>query len=323
MKKIISSLIVVSLVGLTGCGDKGGSSLKTLSYSGSESSAVITAGNAEAISFSSTDVISSIISSDDVDVPMPLGVDVSSISNNDALFAQKTLSDVTKLILSEKSTNLPVGASETITIDGSCGGSATASGSQSSMTITFNDYCESEVVFDGKMTLTQSGTWGVDYTSTVTFNNLKMTYAGSTITMSGKMTEVESESTSSMSMAMTITMDGVTRSFNYVETCDADSNCSVTEMFQGADGTVYQLGDVTYYDYGSGYYFSGTFYDPVHGYVTVNARNIYVCANGKIESGTIDITDASSNDIAITFDADCATMNVSVNSSGVPGTVNQ
>lgn len=295
---------------LTGCGGSGGSATSYgASYSGVTSAAEISEDNKDNLA-ESTIAVSKVITSgaNDFDTPsLPFGVSVSQskLSNSE-------LTNLTnKLIQLLPSSELPIGASESVSLDGDCGGSMTASGSDTKVTVKFNDYCEFDIITNGSMTVTISG------------DNYKVVYSNLTIddgtdsytlngTMSISQTATQQVTTAnaemiqdgkSISISFTMTCNGAVNEFDYFE---VSGECAFSESFTADNGVTYRLDGLDSNNgFGGSWDFSATMFDPDNGYVSFDAVDLTLCTDdsGNFESGTITVTDESSNTLIITFNS--------------------
>lgn len=149
------------------------------------------------------------------------------------------------------------------------GGSASASGDQNNATYTFNN-CQSDgVTFDGSASYTTTSNGGF----TITYSNFSVSFNGDTTTL------------------------------NLTATCDENFNCTYSSDFTAENGKSYRVenSEVSGNDT-SGYSVSATVYEPDHGRISFTSTGLlFDCANGNPSSGSITLTDSSSQVIVVSF----------------------
>lgn len=303
--KKLTLVCSLSLGFLTGCGGSGsGSSAVNTgnkSYSGNTAPAVITADNKASISESGIQIFDALA----VDVSelqyLPYGIE--STSNIDKKTTTKYLATLKdKLTLS----NLPIGASETEF--GSCGGSATATGTESSFKVVFNNYCESEYDYDlgysVAITLNGTVTGSVsDTKESFSFNNLTMNYGSEQITFNGNMTSLYYNDREVFKDDLVLTTSEGSIAWMGELECYYSGGCTYKEYFEADNGVTYRADDYSVNEYSDGWRFEGNVFDPTFGSFYLTANEIKYCTDGSgnIESGSMVITDAANNEMVILF----------------------
>ncbi|WP_430461831.1 hypothetical protein ACQUQU_03320 [Thalassolituus sp. LLYu03] len=299
-------LTPLAFVLLTACGSSSDSD-SGVDYKGITTAATISDSNKSALADSSSELVVFAVqsenSSDSLD-NLPYGIQVSSV-DPELISQAKAFADA---IDPTTLGNVPVGASGSATVDGDCGGSATISGSENDLTISYSSFCidlfDDEMVASGKLRM-QSSVSGSTERFTITYTNFSMSVGGESFSISGTLvseTNTETDLETYSSWNLTITADGVTTRSAGSVTCTSEDNCTYTEQFEGADGETYQVADLDVAGNSStGYDISATFYDPDYGYVELTASDILLCDDGSIASGTITLTDEDDNVLTITF----------------------
>lgn len=320
-KSLIISAALVTL--LTGCGGSSDSSsgVSQISYSGVKTPATISADNSEDLASSSAAVTNSLISNDNSD-DLPFGI----ATNTQSAKAGKTVNTIIGQVRSNlsDSSNLPMGITENI--NGSCGGTANASGSETKYKVTFNNFCEDGITLNGTVSGSET-----DSSSSWSSKNVSITTADGTMTFSGSgtcsYTETEDTETETCTTNMTVTANGMTNSSSFTEVCVSSYSpsyqeiCTESEFIKADNGKTYQVEDSSVEgDNTNGWNVEGTFYDPTHGSIDFQASNIQYCDNGNIQSGSITLTDESDNTLLVTFTS-CDEMTITFNGSAT--TVNQ
>jgi hypothetical protein len=128
----------------------------------------------------------------------------------------------------------------------------------------------------------------------------------------------------SLSMVFNVSVDyvGETQAVNMTLACNNISSvspsCSTTSDFEGIDGRVYRIEDLTVSgDEVSGFYVSMTFYDPDHGRVgmTTSQPFTYDCTEAVPGSGMLTLTGANGTFATVSFDS-CSSYTVTVDGVG-------
>lgn len=152
----------VGLLAACGGGGGGGGSSSSLSYTGSTSPAAITSSNGQSLAVSSfqngaTGASAVAVQSDQPPMPPPTLVIADTVQ---------------KFTLQRLSAQAPTGAASSYS--GSCGGNATVNGDNTSVSITFNDYCDSGITMAGTITASFPAytTGTTSLTLTITMNML-------------------------------------------------------------------------------------------------------------------------------------------------------
>ena len=311
----LTAAVLLSLL-LSACGGGGGGSsssagYEVIRYSGVEGAAEISEENQEALAAGAGEVVALAIDaegSEDALSDVPIGIQIQD-GNTQAEWARQAV----ERVLSSGLVDLPVAASSSM--EGDCGGSASISGSgseaNSSSVINYNNYCtsfgedEGNIRFNGKVTVAVA-TVGERMTTTIRYENFRMTAAGESFSLSGVITTVtDGFVLTESSWNYTMTVDGVTSSWAGSVECDAADNCEYRSQYEGSDGTVYQVADLDVSEGLDGEYsVEATFYHPDYGYVSLTASDIVLCADGSIGGGRIVLTDDGANTMTIDFN-DC------------------
>jgi hypothetical protein len=315
-KSLILSVAVTML--LTACGGSSDSDSKgigagsAITYSGVTTPATITSDNSEALAESGTAVTKSLTASDNTD-QIPFAI----VSNTQSDEVGKTVNRILNQVLDNtaESSNLPIGITEVE--NGSCGGTATANGTENQFQVTFNNYCDDGLTINGVMSGSET-----DLSSSWSTNGLTVSGPNGTMTMSGSSscttTEAANTYTETCTQNVQVSSNGITSNSNYTEVCiitydpTYNEDCTETEYLQASNGQIYQVEDS--YVSGSdsnGWNTGGTFYDPTYGSVYFYASNIQYCANGNIQSGSITLSDESNNFLSVTFNS-CDEMTITL-----------
>lgn len=320
-KSLIISATLVTL--LTGCGGSSDSSsgISQISYSGVKTPATISADNSEELASSSAAVTNSLVSNENTDA-LPFGIS----TNNQSVKAGKMVNSLINNVRSSmtESSNLPIGITEEQV--GSCGGTATGTGSESKFKVTFNNYCDEGVTINGTVTTSYS-----ESSSSWSTKNITLTSTDGTMTFSGKgtctYTETSDTETETCNQSIKVTANGITNSASFTEVCVTSYSpsyqeiCTESEFIKADNGKTYQVEDSSVEgDNTNGWDVEGTFYDPKYGSVDFDASDIQYCDNGNIQSGSITLTDESNNRLFVTF-PNCDEMTITFNGSAT--TVNQ
>jgi hypothetical protein len=310
-KSLITAVVLTG--SLTGCGGSSDSDggIGSVSYSGVTTSAEISSENSEALASSGSEVAKGLIGGESSGVALPFGVVATSTSAE----LNGILVDITKDVLGKVTLfNIPVAATQTQTLQGGCGGTMEISASDSgAFTVTYNDYCDFNLMINGSMTGTLTET-----SSSIDYNNISITFGGEAFTMSGSSSCTMTSTTETCNENIQVTQNGVVNTVSYTETCVLDSDgdstfdCTENEYFIGDSGNTYQVDDSEISGSDTfGWDVSGTFYDPTYGYLEFAAVDLMICDNGNFESGSITLTDDSNSTLLITF-ISCTEMTVSL-----------
>jgi hypothetical protein len=191
---------------------------------------------------------------------------------------------------------------DTATVQGDCGGDATvtstenSSGTEMSGSVVYNDFCitsnGSNVVFNGTVYFSAT------YSDTGDLQSFRFSYQD-----------------------FTYTGNGETHTVNATFSCEySGATLSCATDFEGTDGRTYRTTNVTVTGDSTGYDVEATVYDPDHGYVSIVATGITTnCANGRIGTGNITVSDSTGDVMTITFNS-CSSYTVTYN--GVSNTYN-
>jgi len=301
---------------LTACGGGGSSSggaggvVPLVEYSGTSSAATLDSTTQDDFAEGADTVVVQAIEDDasDADIDsLPTGLVASSSEGP----SPENLAELVLDTVGKTSGNLPIGASESI--EGSCGGSATFSGSETSYTINYDDYCEYGVISDG----TINGSSSVDgniTSTTITYVDFAQTTDGSewyTVNGTYKMRLNTDEFYVEYSAwNLTYTTDGDSYTISGSETCSDSLTCTFASNYTGDNGEIYKVEGLTVSINNSLYSVSATFYHPDHGYVELESTGVSLCDDGSIGSGSITLTDD-----------DGSVLEVDYNGCGVDATV--
>lgn len=314
-KSLLFSAAVITL--LTGCGgssdsDSNGFSGSSVTYTGVTTPATINSDNSEALAESSAAVTKSLTSSSSSD-SLPFSI----ISNSQSNEIGKTIKSIVNQALenSTESSNLPTGISEVQ--NGNCGGTASGTGTENQFSVTFNDFCNNGTTINGTVSGSET-----DSSRSWNTNNISISSTDDTITFSGSSnctkTETADTKTESCTQNIQATQNSVTSNVSFTEVCvenvsTGHNECTQIDYIQGDNGQTYQVEDSSVFGNNtSGWYASGTFYDPTHGSIDFRASNIQYCENGNIQSGSITLTDESNNTLSVTFNS-CDEMTITLN----------
>lgn len=302
---------------LTGCGSDSNSSVGATGnkqYTGVTAEASINSDNQSDLATSSIEVTKSLA----VDVSelnyLPFGVQI-----NQGLSKQQ-VKDVLSSIVKQKinASNLPTGVTETEF--GNCGGSVTGSGSDSSFTVTFKNFCESEgsdrITINGVVKGSISAT-----TEKYTFNNVTISIGSVSSTVVGTSVYSEVNGVETHEQDLSFTSGGLTVSWISQSTCSTEYpyDCTYTETFTGSSGTTYKVEDYYLSSDVNGWDITGpeasgfVMYDPSYGSLNVEAYDLVYCGEGSNNflSGEIVITDSSGVELNVDF-LSCGTYGVSI-----------
>lgn len=312
---LLAGMVTSSLVACGGSGSDGstdnvgGGSTPadtTPSYTGSRNAAVLSSSNTEDLA----------------------GAAVEAIKSAEAENARGSLPSVPASVVTSAGISRSLGESSTNynalqsqSYSGSCGGTMVVSATETVATVAFNDYCDSGLEIDGTYLL-NSTTAGNVTTTVVTYQGVTIQESDSTVVSSGTFTTIYNAQSGAFEyeMDMTLTVDGEVIRLVESERCDAQFNCTSVATYT-VDGETYEAENVTFESTASGSNVSARIYDADEGYFEMEAENITYCDNGNIKTGSITLSDDSSNQIDVTFDGDCENMTVTI--GGVAETVAQ
>lgn len=300
MKKIMGTFaFLTSILALTACGGgSGGGGSAGISYDGTTTAAKIDSANAGTLSKTTSLAIESAAEQNAANGANPFAV-IANTSVKPPVDPQ-ILINIAKNI---QTPNVPVAATYTAAQLNSqlsssyfCGGSVSipdswtsSSSSYLNGTMTVNNLCyndgvNGQIVMNGSIIFTEdASSFGLQY------SNFTATYGGETYT------------------------------FNMTLSCDSSGyNCSYSSDFVGSDGRTYRVSDfsVSGTPTVSGVYFSGTVYDPDHGYVTVSMSNPVIfsdCSGTILPTSGGPVTITSGSDSAVISFNGCTSFDVSVN----------
>ena len=210
---------------------------------------------------------------------------------------------------------------QTETYPGSCGGNMVVSGTNTVVTVNFNDYCDSGVEVDGTYTVT-STTVGAVTTLVLSYQNVTIQDSDTSVVSSGTFTTIQNTQSGAIEykLDLTLVVDGEKIRLVESERCDAQFNCTSVATYS-VDGEIYEAENIEFKSTVNGSNVSARIYDADEGYFEMEAENITYCGNGNIKTGSITLSDDSSNQIDVTFDGDCE--NMTVTADGVAETVTQ
>jgi len=294
---------------LSACGGGSSSSsggVDSIEYAGSTTAASLSSANQQDFADSATDVVAKAIAADessDALDEVPFGGVIASDEGAQRELAKQAV----QAVLDDALAGVPVAASQTVA--GDCGGSAKASGSEDSMTISYSNFCMDIGYGYGQMVT--NGTVYYDFSTSgnietieIEYRNFSMNYDGESYTINGTMVDrVDSVEyyTVSATWNYTITEDGQTYHFAGSMTCDAEYDCDYFDQVEGSDGSIYQVSDLDVYSNGSDYDVEATFYHPDYGYVELTASDITLCTDGSVGGGTILLVDDSNHGVLVQF----------------------
>ena len=312
---LISALSASMLVGCGG--SSGGSESYGVSYTGLDSAAVIDTDSQDKLQTAAVEVVlSSANSSEGLD-SLPLGIEVNTQGSVDTN-AIKLSKDVVLQSIAALS-NLPVAASETI--NGSCGGTMSASGSEASATVTYKNFCDSEfgsddLVFNGSAKFSTSGS-----TITITYSNFTVTGLGMDVGISGKVVFVEGANSDETTVDALITYDGKSVEVSFTEVCTySPYECTETIRLEGSNGIAYKVEDLVVNENFNSVDVTGKVFEPEVGYVFLNATSVEFCVaddnSAQLSAGTIVMEDEDGNQLEITVTA-CGEYDVNLTASNV------
>jgi hypothetical protein len=160
---------------------------------------------------------------------------------------------------------------------------------------------------------------------TIVFTNCAISdLEGGTLVLNGTVTYSANTGADSVSMVFNVSAVylGETQAINMTLACNsissASPSCSITSDFEGIDGRVYRIEDLTVTgDEVSGFYVSMTFYDPDHGWVEVTTSQplTYDCEEAVPGSGMLTLSGASGTSATASFD-NCSSYTVTVDGVG-------
>ncbi len=164
---------------------------------------------------------------------------------------------------------------------------------------------------------TDGGSASVDGTETqsdFTFNNCS--FGGITFTGSGSATINPDGSSVIVYKDFTMTIGEESFTLNLTATCDAQDNCTYSSDFVAVNGETYRISDTAQSGSNtSGYNISATVFDSELGKVSFTSTGmLFDCDNGYPSSGSLTITDANDNDVAVTFNS-CTQYSVTLDGS--------
>lgn len=285
---------------LAGCGGGSSSSdsVERIDYSGTNSAAVLTNGNAETFAASSSEILASRVKYNSDDLDIPIGIQVSGAADSAAVDSAIEALTSTVQSVSVTDSSLPVGVSFSESINGSCGGSMKVSGSgdenNASGTITFNNYCEDGAIINGKISV-DARTTATQEIENLKFSSLTVRRGSETITMSGYIESQEARDSSGASVfyiSVKANYNGREAMVAGREVCTSYGNCTESDYIKSAAGDVYRLDDFSVYQDGNLLDVNGEFYHPTLGFVGINGNDLAVC-DGSFSSGTIVLRDAT------------------------------
>jgi hypothetical protein len=277
----VGALAITLLSACGGSGDLSGTPA-ALTYSGLTTPAGITVTNAEVLSTKATDASEEAIAQNTAKEANPFGIVLTPVNSDiNPLIIRITKEVVTQV---QADINLPTGLVLTYTDLGGyplCGGSVTVPdnfGANNLLngSITYNNLCYDDsyygqIYINGTLTFTQTAS-----NITIRYSNFRATGTG-------------------LPEAISI---------NMTVSCDTSfTSCSISADFEGTDGKVYRVANLTVSGTGTGpYTINATFYHPDYGYATIASTGItYTCSNGYPSAGTINITGASGSSANISF----------------------
>lgn len=311
---IIGALSAGVLVGCGSDSDTSSGATGNKQYSGITSEASISEENEDALNTSSIEVAKGLAVNVDAINDLPFGVQIDqSLSKEQVKNALNAI--VTK---GQKFSNLPIGASESL--PGSCGGTATVSGTETEFTVTFNNYCEEDsneqITFSGKAKGSIS-----DTSEKFTFYGLTITVDGVSTTIVGTVSTTTVNNKIITGQDLSYTSGGETTSWISTSTCNDvyPYSCTYTETFTGESGITYKVEDYSISYDANGWDISGPedsgfiMYDPNYGSLEVEANDLVYCTDGSnnFQSGEIVVTDSSGIELNIDFTA-CGVFSSSV-----------
>jgi hypothetical protein len=160
---------------------------------------------------------------------------------------------------------------------------------------------------------------------TITFTNCAISdMEGGTMVLNGSVVFSANTSSDSLNMVYNVSVAylGETQAINMTLACSNISSpsisCAITSDFEGIDGRVYRIEDLTVSGSEvSGYYVSMSFYDPDHGRVDVTTTQplTYDCAEAVPGSGMLSMNGASGTSATVSFDS-CSSYTVVVDGVG-------
>ena len=312
----MNKLLVISALSasmLVGCGGSGSSSESYgVTYSGVDTPAVIDTDSQDKLQTAAVEVILSSANSNEGLDSLPLGIETSSQGTVDTS-AIKLSKDVVLQSIAALS-NLPVAASETI--NGSCGGTMSVSGSETSATVTFKNFCDSDfgsddLVFNGSAKSSTSGS-----TTTMTYTNFTVSGLGMEIGISGKIVFVEGVNSDETTVDALITVDGKSVEVSFTEVCSNTTyECTETIRLEGSNGIAYKVEDLEVNTYLDTVDVTGKVYEPEVGYVLLDATSVEFCVaddnSAQLSAGTIVMEDEDGNQLEITVTA-CGEYDVNI-----------
>lgn len=290
--RLFFSAVAVSVV-LTGCGGGGGGGSTGPTYTGITTPVAINATNAQVIGSKTADGASEAITQDAARNASPFGITISSDSNN----INPTLVEFARKIgASVQLLNFPIGITTYTYLDlmnqnpslNLCGG-----------TVRVSDEFINSVINNGT------------FNGSMTFINLcTIDPTLGNITMNGTLTFTQTNTEFSIQFSnFSINNNGSTGTVNMTVSCNASGfSCTIAATFEGIDGKVYQIADMSVIEVSTGVYnVSAVYYLPDYGSVTMTATNMtFGCLNGQPDGGTITYIGSGSSSGSITFRGDCS-----------------
>jgi len=290
MKALIFS--VLSALILSACGgSSGGSSSPTgPSYTGVTAPVAIESeATAESVGVKTAEATQEVISQQAAQDANPFGASITTLDSS----LNQTLINLARSV-AENSVNLPLGVTFNATqVDPSlCGG-----------TISIDDNLWDNI---------QSDPVNVLLNGTITLTNVcTIDPTLGTITINGTLRFTETATSMSIQFInFTVTDGSINQTFNMTISCDDTTGCSILSDYQGDDGKVYRVADMSISGSGTGpYFFSADFYHPDLGMSSITTTDgIYFnCSNGQPSAGTIQYTGDNGSSGSITFNSDCTT----------------
>ncbi len=244
-----------------------------MSYQGITSAAQLSESNQSEFASAATDVAAQVITTDDSEGAigsLPIGVEMEDESYN-------------------------------------CGGSVSNSGSEHKLVLEYADYClnlgEGSMIFDGTVVVETNNSGGQE-TQKITYKNFSLTTNSETSVLNGVVTitwSADQSYATASSWNYTLTVNGERLRWTGSTSCISDGDCTISNHYVGEDGSVYQMTSVDMTQDGSFYELKAEFYHPEFGYVQLHARDIMLCDDDTIGSGTITLRDDNDMILTITF----------------------
>lgn len=286
ISKIAAPIIIASSLVLASCGGGGSDSSadQDIIYTGSKSPASIDAGNAEDLAIAATGGSNQAIAADTANSAYTISPRGSETNSNlvSKLVEQLEIITATRSRIAQQP--LPI-----------CEPGGSADLDQN------NDGTQGTIVFTNCMI---TGGNGEVVNGTVTFN---ATISGTTLI-----------SLNMRFINFRVTYQGETHAINMTVSCGGSPLvCDLFSDFVGLDGRIYRVEiTVVTNTAAASYDVDATVYDPVHGYITVDASvNFNNCPGGVPETGTLTITGDTATTANVVFN-DCDSLTVT--HMGVP-----